>query len=48
MKCCPLQHLATVCQDTYLSVFAKSADPDEMLPYVAFHLGLLCLPLYPE
>ena len=25
----------------------NSADPDEMLPYVAFHLGLHCLPKYP-
>ena len=23
-----------------------SADPDEMLPYGAFHLGLQCLPKY--
>ena len=23
---------------------ANSADPDEMQPYVAFHLGLHCLP----
>ena len=23
-----------------------SADPDEMLPYAAFHLGLRCLPKY--
>ena len=25
-------------------IFANSADPDEMPPYVAFHLGLHCLP----
>ena len=25
---------------------AKSADPDEMPPYAAFHLGLHCLPKY--
>ena len=25
---------------------AKSVDPDEMLPYTAFHLGLHCLPKY--
>ena len=25
-------------------VLANSAYPDEMLPYVAFHLGLHCLP----
>ena len=24
-----------------------SADPDEMLPYAAFHLGLHCLQKYP-
>ena len=28
-------------------VFANSADPDEMLHYAAFHLGLHCLPKYP-
>ena len=27
-------------------VFANSADPDEMLHYAAFHLGLYCLPKY--
>ena len=27
-------------------VLAKSADPDEMQPYAAFHLGLHCLPKY--
>ena len=26
---------------------ANSADPDEMSHYVAFHLGLHCLPKYP-
>ena len=26
--------------------FANSADPDEMLPYAAFHLGLYCLSKY--
>ena len=25
-------------------VLANSADPDEMLQYAAFHLGLRCLP----
>ena len=25
---------------------ANSADPDEMLPYAAFHLGFHCLPKY--
>ena len=29
----------------YLSIL-NSADPDEMLPYAAFHLGLQCLPKY--
>ena len=28
-------------------VLANSADPDEMLHYAAFHLGLHCLPRYP-
>ena len=28
-------------------VLANSADPDKMLHYVAFHLGLHCLPKYP-
>ena len=27
-------------------VLANSADPDEMLQYAAFHLGLHCLPKY--
>ena len=27
-------------------VLANSADPDEMPPYAAFHLGLLCLSKY--
>ena len=27
-------------------IFANSTDSDEMLPYVAFHLGLHCLPKY--
>ena len=27
-------------------IFANSADPDEMLHYAAFHLGLHCLPKY--
>ena len=27
-------------------ILANSADPDEMLPYAAFHLGLHCLPKY--
>ena len=26
-----------------VSIQANSADPDEMLPYAAFHLGLHCL-----
>ena len=26
-------------------ILAISADPDEMLPYAAFHLGLHCLPV---
>ena len=25
---------------------ANSADPDEMLQYAAFHVGLQCLPVY--
>ena len=25
-------------------ILANSADPDEMLPYAAIHLGLHCLP----
>ena len=25
---------------------ANSADPDEMLPYATFHLGLHCMPKY--
>ena len=28
-------------------VLASSADPDEMPHYVAFHLGLHCLPKHP-
>ena len=28
-------------------IIANSADPDEMQQYVAFHLGLHCLPNYP-
>ena len=28
-------------------ILAKSADPDEMQHYAAFHLGLHCLPNYP-
>ena len=37
--------------DVYLSVMvvlilARSVDPDEMQHYVAFHLGLHCLPKY--
>ena len=27
-------------------ILANSADPDEMLPYAAVHLGLHCLPKY--
>ena len=27
-------------------ISANSADPDEMLPYAAFHLGLHCLQKY--
>ena len=30
----------------YLFILANSADPDEMPPYAAFHLGLHCLPKY--
>ena len=32
--------------DVFAFNFANSADPDEMPPYVAFHLGLHCLPKY--
>ena len=37
--------------DVFLSlknvlIITNSADPDEMLPYAAFHLGLHCLPKY--
>ena len=32
-------------EDLYF--FANSADPDEMPHYVAFHLGLHCLPTDP-
>ena len=28
-------------------IFANSEDPDEMLHFAAFHLGLHCLPQYP-
>ena len=28
-------------------ILAKSADPDEMQHYAAFHLGLHCLPKHP-
>ena len=28
------------------SVLTNSADPDEMPPYAAFHLGLPCFPKY--
>ena len=27
-------------------ILANSADPDEMSPHAAFHLGLYCLPNY--
>ena len=27
-------------------ILANTEDPDEMLPYGAFHLGLYCLPKY--
>ena len=27
-------------------ILANNADPDEMQPYAAFHLGLHCLPKY--
>ena len=27
-------------------IVVNNADPDEMLPYVAFHQGLHCLPKY--
>ena len=29
-----------------VSIFANSADPDEMQHFAAFHLGLHCLPKY--
>ena len=37
--------------DVYMSLkivffVANSADPDEMLPYATFHLGINCLPKY--
>ena len=35
-------HSAVLENCFYFSVL-NSADPDEMLPYVAFHLGLHCL-----
>ena len=28
----------------YYIIIANSADPDDIPPYVAFHLGLACLP----
>ena len=28
----------------FVFILANSADPDEILPYGAFHLGLNCLP----
>ena len=28
-------------------ILGNSVDPDEMLPYAAFHQGLHCLPKYP-
>ena len=31
---------------TFLVIIENSADPDEMQPYAAFHLGLHCLPMY--
>ena len=37
------------CEFTSLKIdfiLANNADPNEMLPYVAFHLGLHCLPKY--
>ena len=30
----------------YFSDLANSADPDEMSPFVAFYLGLLCVQRY--
>ena len=30
----------------FLCIIANSADPDEMPPYLSFHLGLQCLPMY--
>ena len=32
----------------FVYIFANSADPDEVPPYEAFHLGLYCLPIYPK
>ena len=31
----------------FVVISAKSADPDEMQHYAAFHLSLHCLPKYP-
>ena len=33
-------------EDLLFFFFVNSADPDEMPHYVAFHLGLHCLPKY--
>ena len=35
------------CTKILIFVLANSTDPDEMPHYVAFHLGLHCLPKYP-
>ena len=40
LKCDVFQSLKIV------FIQANSADPDEMPPYAAFHLGLHCLPKY--
>ena len=34
------------CLLTFFIILANSADPDEMPPYVAFHLGFQCFPKY--
>ena len=47
---CPLCTLRSYNSDVYLSlnlILANNADPDEMLHFPAFHLGLHCLLKYP-
>ena len=44
-------HVKCLDYDVFMSlkivfILANRADPDEMLPYAAFHLGLHCLPQY--